>query len=242
MTLKTFQFFKTGTHTSAANEPISFSEADLQHSAKLYATDKWLAPLVINHPKNDAPPLGSVKKLTLQDGNLYATAQFSEALIQQGRDKKFKGVSARWFRPTEPGNPQPGTWYLRHIGFLDTVNPAVKGMTPVAFSEPGDLASYFDSCSDLDVAFSEAPIAMDYERERQVLHAMAQFLAKRDSISYTAAAHQADRAIQKYKDRHTNASQMDAERVEFHEAALDYMAAIPGVSYMEAARLILSLT
>ena len=242
MTLKTFQFFKAGTHTSAANESISFSETELQLSVQAYAADKWLAPLVINHPKNDAPPLGTVKKLTLQDGNLYATAQFSEPLIQQGREKKFKGVSARWFRPTEAGNPRPGTWYLRHIGFLEKVNPAVKGMTPVAFSEQDDIASYFDSCSDLDVAFSEAPLAMDFEHERQVLHAMAQFLAKRDSTSYTAAAHQADRAIQKYKSRRANTSQMDAERVEFHEAALDYMAAIPGVSYMEAARLILSLS
>lgn len=242
MAIKTFNFFKAGTHTTGANEKISFTEGDLQASARAYSPDKWMAPLVLNHPSDDAPPVGTVKSLTAQGGNLYAVAQFSESLIQQGRAKKFKGVSAKWFRPTEAGNPQPGTWYLRHIGFLEKINPAVKGLSPVAFSEGGDIGAYFASCSDSDVAFSEAPQEMDYERERQVLHAMAQFLAKRDGISYAAAAHQAHGAIQTYKSRRANAAQMDESRVEFHEAALSYMDAIPGTSYLQAAQHILSIS
>jgi len=49
-----------------------------------------------------------------------------------GRYKKF---SSSFYAPDSPSNPVPGVWYLRHIGTLGAVPPAVKGLRQYSFSE-----------------------------------------------------------------------------------------------------------
>lgn len=245
MTIKTFHFFKAGTHTTMGGEALTFTPRDLQTSALVYSENRRPAPLVVNHPMSDAPPLGRIKSLTAKEGNLYATAEFSQALVNDVKQRRFTGVSAKWFRPEDDRNPEPGTWYLRHVGFLDGINPAVKGLEPVAFSENVWGDAVITGLEQLEVAFSEAPTdgESDFERERQVMHRMAQELIKRvPGTSYAAAAHTADRFIQNYKARGTQGENMDRERVAFHEAALDYQKTVPGMSYHAAAKHILSLS
>ena len=158
--------------------------------------------------------------------------------------KRFKGVSAKWFMPDDPRNPAPGVWYLRHIGFLDGCNPAVKGLEPVAFAESWWDGSMVTSMFELEVAFSEAPQGdLGPDGERQILHEIAQILMKRKpGMDYKTAAFAAHSEIEKYKDRRTQAVQQDPDRVAFHEAALNYQATIPGTTYQQAAQHILSLS
>lgn len=242
MTIKTFHFFKTGTHKTMAAEDLTFTRADLKRSADGYMAQSHPAPLVPNHPQDNFPILGMVKSLTAKGDNLYATAEFSEGLVKDVKAKRFKGVSAKWFRPSDPRNPAPGRWYLRHIGFLDERNPAVKGLKPVAFAESWWDGSMVTSTVELEVAFSEPSDEDDEERERHVLHATAQLLMKRNTaLDYRSAALVAHRKIQDFKTWREQSKHMDPDRVAFHEAALDYQEAIPGVTYAQAAHYVLSL-
>lgn len=242
MKTKTFQFFKAGTHTTMAGESITFSVSDLRTAAQTYALSKGSAPLVVNHPQDDAPVMGTVRSLTEKNGVLYATAEFGEALVKKIKAKAFRGVSAKFFKPHDLRNPHPGTWWLRHIGFLDGINPAVKGLDEVSFSEYPLSGIHFDLVEEMEVAFSETPADSEdgTSRERNILHAFAQLLVKERGLKYADAAHIAHAEMEKYKARKKASAEMDPDRVAFHEAALDYQRVIPGVTYEAAARHILS--
>ncbi len=114
---------------------IEFTDADLQASAQAYDPAKHEAPLVVGHPKMDAPAYGWVNALNYADG-LQALphqvdAQFAE-LVAAGR---FKKISASFYLPDAANNPVPGVYYLRHVGFLGAAAPAVKGLKSAAFAD-----------------------------------------------------------------------------------------------------------
>jgi len=113
-----------------------FSGADLTAIAAAYDPAKHEAPIVIGHPKTDAPAYGWVKAAQFADGVLTVAPdqvepQFAE-MVKAGR---FKKRSAAFFGPHAPGNPTPGKYYLRHVGFLGAQPPAVKGLRDVSFNE-----------------------------------------------------------------------------------------------------------
>lgn len=131
-----FEIFRPGTHTATSGRSIAFSDADVSAIAAAYDPALHEAPIVVGHPRDDAPAYGWVAGLQVDAGALRATPQqldpaFAE-LVTQGR---FKKVSASFYAPDSPTNPKPGVWYLRHVGFLGASPPAVKGLKPVAFAE-----------------------------------------------------------------------------------------------------------
>ena len=123
---------------------LSFSESDIAATAAAYDPAKHEAPLVIGHPKHDAPAYGWVKSLAASGDGLNAEphqvdADFAE-LVASGRYKK---ISASFYLPDAPNNPVPGVYYLRHVGFLGAQPPAVKGLNPVQFADDGgDCVSF----------------------------------------------------------------------------------------------------
>jgi hypothetical protein len=128
--------FKPGRHTAMGGATLDFSEADIQASAAAYDPAKHEAPIVVGHPKLDAPAYGWVQSLEALNDGLSATPHqldpnFAE-LVTKGR---FKKISASFYAPDAPSNPAPGVWYLRHVGFLGAQPPAVKGLKAVAFAE-----------------------------------------------------------------------------------------------------------
>ncbi len=137
------QIFKPGTHTAMGGDEISFSEDDVAAIAENYDAAVFAAPVVVGHPKVDAPAYGWVKGLQVVGGHLVAELDevdpdFAEA-VSAGRYKK---VSAAFYGPANKSNPKSGAYYLRHVGFLGGAAPAVKGLKPVteaAFGEPADL-------------------------------------------------------------------------------------------------------
>lgn len=143
---KPINIFRAGRHVSLEGEELSFSEQDLAASAKAYDPAKHEAPLVVGHPRLDAPAYGWVKALSFAQGDLDAIpnqvdADFAE-LIKQG---KFKHVSASFYLPDAKQNPVPGVFYLRHVGFLGAAAPAVKGLRPVSFGESEEGVVEFSS-------------------------------------------------------------------------------------------------
>lgn len=134
--MKPFELFTAGKHTASGGATLSFTEADLQAAVAAYDPALHEAPIVVGHPKDNAPAYGWVKALSFADGAMVAEptqvdADFAE-MVKAGR---FKKRSASFYTPDAPNNPKPGTYYLRHVGFLGAQPPAVKGLKEVAFGE-----------------------------------------------------------------------------------------------------------
>ncbi len=130
------EIFRAGTHTDMHGRRLTFSEADIAQCAASYSPNTYDAPLVVGHPKMDAPAYGWVNSLRADGGILKATPrqvdpEFSEA-VNAGR---FPKVSACFYLPDAPNHPKPGSLYLRHVGFLGGMPPAVKGLKTVSFAE-----------------------------------------------------------------------------------------------------------
>lgn len=130
------EIFRSGKHEATSGETIAFSSADLAAIATGYDPAAHEAPVVVGHPRMDAPAYGWIKGLTVDGDRLLAEPdqvepQFAE-LLKAGR---FKKVSAAFYRPDDAGNPKPGAYYLRHVGFLGAQPPAIKGLKQAEFGE-----------------------------------------------------------------------------------------------------------
>ncbi len=129
------QIFKPGKHTAMSGAVIDFSESDLKATAAAYDPKLHEAPLVVGHPKLDAPAYGWVKSLAFSGTLNAGPDQVDPAFAEMVNKGHFKKVSASFFAPGAPGNPTPGVYYLRHVGFLGATPPAVKGLKNASFAE-----------------------------------------------------------------------------------------------------------
>jgi len=131
------EIFKSGTHITQHGQAITFNHGDIDSIAEHYQPSMREAPLVVGHPEHDKPAMGWVEALQANsDGRLLMRArqvlpEFGEA-VRQGR---FKKRSAAFYPPRHPLNPVPGKWYLRHVGFLGALQPAVAGLKDIGFVE-----------------------------------------------------------------------------------------------------------
>lgn len=160
--MKHLEIFKAGKHTSMDGRSISFGESDITSSIKAYDPKIHEAPLVIGHPKHDAPAYGWVQSLTGHNGLMQAIPQqvdpeFAE-MVEKGR---FKKISASFYEPNSPINPVPGVYYLRHVGFLGAQPPAVKGLKSASFAEE---AGTFE----IELDFAEFTTDKTVDKEEQL--------------------------------------------------------------------------
>lgn len=146
--MQIMEIFKPGKHVSANGVAIEFTESDLAKSVEAYDPSIHEAPIVVGHPKDNNPAYGWVKGIEFKEGAIFAETQqvdpeFNE-LVEAGR---FKKRSASFYHPENPTNPVPGVYYLRHVGFLGAVPPAIKGLKEVSFSdgEVGDFVEFVES-------------------------------------------------------------------------------------------------
>jgi len=133
------EIFRAGRHVDSAGRERDFTAADLAEIAASYNPELSEAPIVVGHPSLNGPAYGWARALHADGDRLLAEphqveAQFAE-LHAEGR---FKKKSASLFHPDSPGNPTPGKWYLRHIGFLGAQPPAVKGLRDAQFASADD--------------------------------------------------------------------------------------------------------
>ena len=179
--------FRPGRHTSMQGATIDFGEGDLIATAKAYDPARHEAPLVIGHPRADAPAWGWVGGLTADEGGLFATPrQLDPAFAEMVRAGRFKKVSASFYTPDSPHNPVPGVYYLRHVGFLGAQPPAVKGLAPVPvnFAE-GDTE---EGCVSFD--FAESPGLLRWLAD--LFRGLREYVVEKDGTEM------ADRAIPSY--------------------------------------------
>lgn len=132
-TISDMEIFRAGTHTSSDGRKKTFTEADLDKIAAGYDPAFHEAPVVIGHPADNHPAYGWVKGLRRVGEKLMATVevvpQFAEAL----RQKLFKKRSASLYE-----NLDGKGMYLRHVGFLGAMPPAVKALADINLSDSSE--------------------------------------------------------------------------------------------------------
>lgn len=140
MTKQTLNIFRAGTHTAANGTTHTITEDDLRSAAENYSLELHEAPIVVGHPKDNGPAYGWIKGLKVtEDGNVEAEPdQVHDDFREMVEDGRFKKISASWYLPDSPANPSPGSYYLRHVGFLGAQPPAIKGLRDAAFNEADD--------------------------------------------------------------------------------------------------------
>lgn len=143
--MKRFPIFRKGRHTASSGATLDFSEEELRAAVAAYDPTLHEAPIVVGHPKDNAPAYGWIGALHFDEGtgeievdSKQVDPDFEE-MVAAGR---FKKRSASWYLPDSPANPRPGTLYLRHVAFLGAQPPAVKGLRDVSFSEEDGVVEF----------------------------------------------------------------------------------------------------
>jgi hypothetical protein len=191
--LQPIEIFRPGRHTDMSGEALEFSEADLHASAAAYDPALHEAPLTVGHPRHNLPAYGWVRALAVPetDSSLQATPhQVDPAFAEMVRAGRFKKISASFYRPHAPGNPKPGVYYLRHVGFLGAQPPAVKGLRDAEFAD--------DEAGVVTLEFGE-DARWGFESIARVLRGLREWLIERDGTET------ADRVVPDYLIRDTQA-------------------------------------
>ncbi|MDR2868897.1 MAG: hypothetical protein LBV04_00430 [Deferribacteraceae bacterium] len=136
-----FDIFKTGTHIAADGTEHTYTRSDLDAIVANYNPAIHEAPLVIGHPKDNAPAYGWVSKLRRSGDVLQALAKdLLPEFVDMLRERRFPKRSISLY---------PGL-SLRHVGFLGAMPPAVKGLSDIAFSsdENCTIIEYMEATMD----------------------------------------------------------------------------------------------
>lgn len=177
----TLPILPAGQHVALDGRPVEFTEAILREIAETYDPALHEAPLVIGHPKLNGPAYGWAKSLDVRDGMLYAEPhQVVPEFAEAANRKMYKKRSASVYLPDSPGNPVPGKHYLRHIGFLGAMPPAIKGIPDAT----------------LEFAEEEGALALEFAEPPYALTGLTEILRRvRDYFIETAGAERADQII-----------------------------------------------
>lgn len=137
--MQLIEIFKAGKRADANGHIVEITTQDLQQAVDAYDPAFHESPVVIGHPKDNHPAYAWVKSLQLDGDILKAELdqvdpEFAE-MVEKGRYKK---VSASFYLANSQSNPKQGSLYLRHVGFLGAIPPAVKGLRNPEFAENED--------------------------------------------------------------------------------------------------------
>ncbi|MGL5721540.1 MAG: hypothetical protein ACRCY4_03985 [Brevinema sp.] len=103
---------KTGRYTDANGKTYDITPAMLEDMVK--HTPQNSSPLVKGHPQNEAPAMGWVESLRVAGDKLLARfSKVAPEFAEEIKAENFKNVSASFFAPYAPSNPQQGHYVLR---------------------------------------------------------------------------------------------------------------------------------
>lgn len=164
----------------AAPADLSVDAAQIAATAGAYDPQRYHAPVVIGHPDNDDPAWGWVDAASADERGLWLDVRLLPEMAQLVRAHRYRAVSVSLWTPAAAGNPAPGVWSLKHLGFLGAVPPAVKGLDPVRLAA-ADAAACITTLSDMEeTAMTEqVDTARLAEREQQLAE-RDRTLAERD--------------------------------------------------------------
>ena len=151
---KRIKIARTGRFTDMRGQDVTFDRDFLKSLAASYDPKTRHCPLVKGHPRVEDPAYGWVDSLECADDGLYAlVSQVDPAFAQEVRDGRYKYLSPEIYTPAAPGNPdEQKRPYLKHIGFLGAVQPAIDGLGAVSLADRasegmlvGELVSLADA-------------------------------------------------------------------------------------------------
>lgn len=228
--MKPFEIFRTGTHTTAKGQTVTFAESDIADIAASYDPALHHAPIVIGHPKQDGPAYGWIKSLSVRGGTIVAEPEeLDTTFSEMVRESRFKKVSAGLYAPGDKANPTPGKYHLRHVGFLGAEPPAIKGLKPIEFSE-GEM--------DIELEFSEWRLSWSLENVGRIFRSIRDFIIDErgietadkvvpqwdlDQMTQTAADLRADARVEDARTHfsETEPKEPDMKTAEQRQAELD---------------------
>lgn len=154
------EILRTGTFQAMDGQSHQITAAMLAEIVASFDRDGAPVPAVVGHPKSDDPAYGWVRDLAVKGDRLTATLfKVDPGFAKTVADGRFRKVSVKLYTPDAPANPAPGSWGLRHVGFLGAAAPAVSGLKPVEFAG-GDEGT---------VEFQAVPSVMDHPAVRRAL-------------------------------------------------------------------------
>lgn len=133
--MPSIEIFRAGTHQDANGQILTIAPQDLAQIAQSYTPARHHAPVVIGHPQDNAPAYGWVNKLFVEGDSLMAEIDPTAELTDLFRRGLYKKISASFYLPTADINPDKPGFYLRHIGVLGAMPPAIKGMIDPIFND-----------------------------------------------------------------------------------------------------------
>ncbi|MBW4668428.1 MAG: hypothetical protein KME60_13620 [Cyanomargarita calcarea GSE-NOS-MK-12-04C] len=146
------EIFAAGKHTSSNGADLVFSTSELDAIASSYNPTLFDAPAVVGHPRDNSPAYGWVESVRREGNKLIAKLNQVDTDFQEAvRAGCYKKISASFYSPDSSANPNPGSYYLRHVGFLGGMAPAVKGLKSVAFAEGKEGVVEFCSGEEMTV-------------------------------------------------------------------------------------------
>lgn len=163
---------------------VPVTELEMELMATGYDRKTHAAPLVIGHPADNRPAYGEVLSFVAAGPAMFAIAEVNDELVSAVRAKRYVSVSTSYWQAGQKF-PYP---YVRHVGFLGAMPPAVKGMQPIDFS-----------AADEETAVSFATISGKVPsskcRETQLFTATKDLQRAAQNMSFTDAAILVDRAM-----------------------------------------------
>lgn len=204
LSVKGVEIFRAGEHKPMNGQTFLFSNSMLNDVVASYNAEKHHAPVVIGHPRTDAPAYGWVSGLRVEGDRLVADfsdidPQFADLV----KAKRYRKISSSFYKPDAQNSPSPGKWSLKHVGFLGAAAPAVTGLKEASFSnhESGVVAFGEDDIHGLPAEYvnqiqaHENGVAIDkliadgriLAMHRDQVLDFANALAKAENISFEEA-------------------------------------------------------
>lgn len=197
------EVFRTGTHTDSSGQERTFSAQDLDRMVSTLDAKRHEPPLVLGHPRTDAPAFGWVSGLKRSGDVLLA--QFRDV-----PDQVQEWVAAGRYKKRSISLYPDGR--LRHVGLLGAMPPAVQGLA--------DFRAFADGAEEAEGEYDEdVEVDMDKVKELEAKLAAANAeLAQLRAASGQDAAKGQDAEIARLTQELAKAKEaQDAKDAEFAE-------------------------
>lgn len=175
------EVFRAGEQTDSAGNTREWTKDDLEKIVSRYNTTQHEAPVVVGHPKENAPAFGWVEALKTDGKVLFARfKQLVPEFIEAVKKGMYKKRSISLYPDLT----------LRHIGFLGAIPPAVKGLADIKFSEEEPITLEYTSHHDSkDRRISELKAQLKEEQRKNRVAEFREFTEQLHSEGRLVSEH-----------------------------------------------------
>ena len=140
---------RVGTFTDMHGQEVALTPELLAQLAASYDPALYQAPLVIGHPKTNSPAFGWLEALEATPEGLFgAPINVDPAFADAVNSGRYPKRSLSFWPADHPGSPTPGRPYIRHLGVLGAVPPAIPGLLGADLATPDAGITTLDFSAD----------------------------------------------------------------------------------------------